>query len=155
MPDLEHVRDSQSVNGGGAEKPARSSAREKPEVSCTHPRADLADKHCRDCGADLTPVPVAGIEGLIEEKLRQHGLIGEGGQNPTNADRELRSEHDALVAAAEKQKGRLFGPGDTAYRTFAAYKTAKPADRAIELRRFGVEPITKETIDATKKRVAW
>jgi len=85
--EVEHEPESQSAAEESdferARRPGKVGApKEKPHkvVSCEHPGPDLADGHCRDCGAELHPVPVAGIERLIDERLRELGVIGPDGR---------------------------------------------------------------------------
>ncbi len=86
MPELEREPESQNAGEESDLERARragkvGAAKEKSQVvSCEHPRADFADRHCRDCGTELTPVPVAGIERLIDERLRELGIIGADGR---------------------------------------------------------------------------
>ncbi len=156
MPEVEREPESNAgpVNGGGNNQEKRNRRAPTPQQAvCDHPRADLQDRHCRDCGSELTPVPVAGIDRRIDARLRELGLVGGDGRPVlADGDGELRAEHKALIAAANKQKGRLFGPGDTKYREFSAYKAAVPEDRAAELRRFDLEPSATETKAAPKRK---
>ena len=150
--EVEHNPETQNAGPvNGDEKPrGLGAAKGKRQPACDHPRADLADRHCRDCGAELQPVPVAGIERLIDEHLRELGVIGPDGRPvpahsaPADPDTELREQFEQYQAAVEeKNRGSFLGFSST-FPTFERFKAAKPERRREALERVGLAPAKSE-----------
>jgi len=143
MPEIEREPESNAGAVDGEEKPRQGATKEKPQPACDHPRADLADRHCRDCGSELHPVPVAGIERVIDERLRELGLIDRDGRpahhSAPTAPADPEAEQFGLYQEKSVRKDRhiYLGSGPK-FKTLEEWKAAKPEQRKAELKKFGV-----------------